>query len=106
VAASLSTILTLSGLSLLLLIFFYRVGFTHNFAPRSVPSGNSSLYIEIAGSPDEKINSEELFGRAISDLKRAGILGEYDEIVAMQYLPIPYAYVVTVLQIFWPDRYL
>ena len=73
---------------------FYRVGFTHNFAPRSVPPNHSSLYIEIAGDPDEKINSEDLVDRAVNDLRRAGILGEEDEIAAMQYLPIPYAYVV------------
>jgi UDP-galactopyranose mutase len=73
---------------------FYRVGFTHNFAPRSAPPGYSSLYVEIAGDPDEKIKSEGLFDKAIKDLRRVDILGNSDEIAARLYLPIPYAYVV------------
>lgn len=73
---------------------FYRVGFTHNFAPGSVPPGCSSLYIEIAGNHHEKINSEELFDKAVRDLRRADILCNSDEIAARLYLPIPYAYVV------------
>ena len=73
---------------------FYRVGFTHNFAPGSVPPGCSSLYVEIAADQDQIIKPDELFDKAIRDLRRVEILDNRDEIEARLYLPIPYAYVV------------
>ena len=73
---------------------FYRVGFIHNICERSVPEGCSAYYIEIASDPHEDVDVEELTGRSIEDFNKVGILEGGDDIVAVQYLPMPCAYVV------------
>lgn len=73
---------------------FYRVGFTHNFSPKSVPDGCSSLYIEMASDPGERSGVNRLFSRAIIDLNRLNIIAKDDKIMALQHMDIPYAYVI------------
>ena len=73
---------------------FYRVGFIHNFTPKSVPPGCSALYIEIASDPEEVADVEVLFNKAIKDLINLDILPNEDTILVKSYVPMPCAYVV------------
>jgi UDP-galactopyranose mutase len=73
---------------------FYRVGFIHNICRKSVPGGHSAYYVEIATDPNERVDGEALARRSMTDLARAGILDPHDDVTEVQYLPMPYAYVV------------
>jgi protoporphyrinogen oxidase len=78
---------------------FYRVGFTHNFAPRSVPEGRASLYVEIARDPQQGDAEEEpdaggCYETAVSHLLKAGILRQESDVLLHLHLPMPFAYVV------------
>lgn len=73
---------------------FYRVGFYHNFSSNLVPENHSSLYIEIAHPPQEKLDQEKIILQVKKDLFRCKILNEKDKILVTNILRIPYAYVV------------
>jgi UDP-galactopyranose mutase len=78
---------------------FYRVGFYHNFSKEMVPKKNrpynyASLYIEIAHEPNRILNQKKIISRVKKDLLRCKILNENDKILAINLLPIPYAYVI------------
>jgi|LQYC01.1.fsa_nt_gi UDP-galactopyranose mutase len=53
---------------------FHRVGFPGNFSPRMVPSGCSSIQVEISESIHRPRNRETLIQQSLEDLARVGIL--------------------------------
>ena len=75
---------------------FYRVGFPMNFTPHAVPEGCSSMYVEVAHSPQQKLDwqSPKFMARIRKDLESSGILRKSDRIVVTNFIPIRYAYVV------------
>ncbi|MCB4755706.1 MAG: FAD-dependent oxidoreductase [Elusimicrobia bacterium] len=79
---------------------YYRVGFSMNFSSQVAPPKNSSMYIEI---PWRRIENGEYptCSSLLEDVRRAlvdcRILKKGDDLPAVQYLPIPYAYII-------PDR--
>lgn len=77
---------------------FYRVGFPMNFSPFVVPRGCSSMYVEVSCSPGRAPVSagdrQGLFRDVRAGLIDAGILKRSDRLPVVQFLPIPYAYVI------------
>ena len=73
---------------------FSRVGFPMNFSKAVAPEGTSSMYIEITHHPNEKLNIDEMFERALVDLQQCGILRKDDRILTRHVIDIPFAYVV------------
>ena len=73
---------------------FSRVGFPMNFTPAAGKPGTSSLYIEITHLPQQKPNIEQVYERALSDLRRCGILHDGDRVVTRHVLDIEFAYVI------------
>jgi protoporphyrinogen oxidase len=77
---------------------FYRVGFPSNFSPHAAPSGCSSMYVEVSHKPGEGYESparrSALLKKVRAGLEKAGILRRSDELPVVQFLPIPYAYVL------------
>jgi protoporphyrinogen oxidase len=73
---------------------FFRVSFPSKFAPGNAPPGFSSISCEIAYSRRRPLDENEVVGRTVDALKRAGILLESDSIVLEDQIDIPYAYVV------------
>ncbi|MBI3291676.1 MAG: FAD-dependent oxidoreductase [Elusimicrobia bacterium] len=73
---------------------FYRVGFSMNFSPYSVPPGCSSLYVEFAHSPATQLDRFQLFPVALQGLYRSGLLQRSDALRVIQWLPLPFAYVI------------
>ncbi|MFH1283209.1 MAG: FAD-dependent oxidoreductase [bacterium] len=73
---------------------FHRVGFIHNISRSSVPEDCAAFYIEIATNPNEKANLNRLFSKAIMDLNRLNIIAKDDKIIALQHMPMQYAYVI------------
>lgn len=73
---------------------FSRVGFPANFSKSVAPEGTSSMYVEITHQPDEKLNIEETFDRAIAGLQKCGILHSGDKVLTRHVIDIKYAYVV------------
>ncbi|MBI4678702.1 MAG: FAD-dependent oxidoreductase [Elusimicrobia bacterium] len=73
---------------------FYRVGFASNFSRHVAPHGASSLYIEASRRPEEVVSLPRLERRFMAGLKGCGILRSSDRVLARQWLPIEYGYVV------------
>jgi protoporphyrinogen oxidase len=73
---------------------FYRAGFPHNFSPYQVPSGCSSVNVEISYSGQRPIDYKEAIQLAKEDLIRADILKTSDKIVVEKCLEISCAYVI------------
>lgn len=73
---------------------FYRVGFSMNFSPYSVPPECSSLYVEFAHTPTARPDRTRLLHTAREGLYRAGILRRSDVLRVIQWLPLPFAYVI------------
>lgn len=73
---------------------FYRAGFPHNFSPCQVPSGCSSVNVEISYSGQRPMDYKEAIRLAKEDLIRADILKTSDKIVVEKCLEIPCAYVI------------
>ena len=73
---------------------FSRVGFPMNFTPSAGPLGASSLYIEITHPMHVKLNIEEMYDRALADLRRCGILKDSDQVLTRHVLDIEIAYVI------------
>ncbi len=77
---------------------FYRVGFYHNISKEMVPKENNnsayiSLYIEISHHPNEILNQKKIISQVKTDLLRCKIINRRDKLLAINLLPIPYAYV-------------
>lgn len=73
---------------------FSRVGFPTNFSEGVAPKDSSSLYIEITHHPEEQVDIEEAYDRAIADLNKSGILQPGDQILTRSAIDIKYAYVI------------
>jgi protoporphyrinogen oxidase len=73
---------------------FYRVGFYSNFSSGMAPRKTSSLYIEVSSRPKNKKSAEYIREDCIEGLRRCGLLGKKDRIIASAYFDIECAYVV------------
>ncbi|MBI5625016.1 MAG: FAD-dependent oxidoreductase [Elusimicrobia bacterium] len=73
---------------------FYRVGFASNFSPHVAPRGASSLYIEASRRPEESVSFPALERQYLVGLRRCGLLKSSHRILAKQWVPIDYGYVV------------
>ncbi|MBI5209907.1 MAG: FAD-dependent oxidoreductase [Elusimicrobia bacterium] len=73
---------------------FYRAGFLSNFSRHVAPAGASSMYIEAARRPSEKVELPRLERLFLEGLRACGILRRSDRIVARHWAPIEYGYVV------------
>ncbi|MFA5156522.1 MAG: FAD-dependent oxidoreductase [Candidatus Omnitrophota bacterium] len=73
-------------------ICFFRLGFPHNFSDRVAPAGKSSLYAEVAYSPDAPVKKELLSKRIKNDLVKAGIINSPKEACCDDINDIKYAY--------------
>jgi protoporphyrinogen oxidase len=73
---------------------FYRVGFPSNFSAHVAPEGTSSMYIEFGLRRDEALDAEALEGAALQTLRREGILGPRDRVLARDWVRVDPAYVI------------
>ena len=73
---------------------FYRAGFCSNFSPHVVPRGATSMYIEVARRPGERVDLDRLENGILDGLRRCGILRSSDKLLTKLWLPIPCGYVV------------
>ena len=73
---------------------FFRVGFPTNFSSSVAPPGKSSLYVEVAYSPNKLVNKNDLVKRILGDLSKAEILSGDDTIEVRDPLDIKYAYII------------
>jgi protoporphyrinogen oxidase len=73
---------------------FYRVGFPSNFSDTVAPVGTSSMYVEFGLGRDEPFEPERLETSALESLRREGILGPQDRVVARDWTRIDPGYVI------------
>lgn len=74
---------------------FYRAGSYSAVHADAAPPGCRSYYVEMSGGAGELLKEpEKLRARVLTDLKRARVLSEKDEILFMELCQIPHAYVV------------
>ena len=73
---------------------FYRVGFPSNFSDTVAPVGTSSMYVEFGLGRDEPFEPERLERSALESLRREGILGPQDRVVARDWIRIDPGYVI------------
>jgi protoporphyrinogen oxidase len=73
---------------------FYRAGFCSNFSPALMPAGTSSMYIEIARRPWEKLDRKAMEKACVAGLKESGLLKASDKVVSSIWMPIECGYVV------------
>lgn len=71
---------------------FFRAGFFHNFSASAVPSGKSSLYVEVSYSKDKPINRAKITKQAINDLYKIGILNKKNKVSVLDVNDIKYGY--------------
>lgn len=75
-------------------ISFYRVGFYHNICKNMLPKGYGSMYVEISTKQMSRIEVELAETKICKQLVRAGILSSDEEILFINILCLPYAYVL------------
>lgn len=73
---------------------FFRVGFPTNFSSSVAPLGKSSLYVEVAYSPNKEMNKKDLAERILKDLHKTEILSGEDTIEVCDPVDIKYAYII------------
>jgi protoporphyrinogen oxidase len=73
---------------------FYRAGFSSNFSDHIAPAGTSSMYIEVARRPEERVDLESLEGKILEGLRSCGLLKGSDRLAARLWDRIDCAYVV------------
>lgn len=73
---------------------FYRVGIYSNIMPTAAPSGYDSLYIEVSHRPNIALNKKAILEKVKCGLRECNILRSEDEIGPVNWLSIPYAYVI------------
>ncbi len=74
---------------------FYRTGSYSAVHSDAAPPGCRSYYVEMSGGAQGWLNRpEELKKRVLSDLRKARVLSEKDEILFMELSEIPFAYVI------------
>lgn len=73
---------------------FYRVGFPMNFTPHVVPSGCSSMYVEVPLSQSKGQSKAKILQAVRKGLIDAQILKPSDQFPVVQFIPVKYAYVI------------
>jgi protoporphyrinogen oxidase len=73
---------------------FYRVGVYSNFAAANAPLGTSSYYVEVSRPGGERVDRQALERRVLAGLRDCGLLQRGDRILAKEWAPIPYGYVL------------
>jgi protoporphyrinogen oxidase len=73
-------------------IIFYRVGFPTSFSTDVAPERRISIYAEIAYSDTKKIDKNEAASRAISDLKKCGIISNESDVEICLPIDLKYGY--------------
>jgi hypothetical protein len=69
---------------------FYRVGIYSNANPKLAPKNCYGLYVEFSGKNNVFLNCSD----TIKYLKKAGMIGDGDEILTANIVDMPYAYVI------------
>jgi protoporphyrinogen oxidase len=78
-------------------IMFSRLSFPHMFSPHNAPPGKGSIQAEVYFSPKYKPldrSPEEFIPLVIADLRRCGIIREYDKVIFSNAIYAPYANVI------------
>jgi UDP-galactopyranose mutase len=73
---------------------FHRIFVQSNASPYCQPPGTTGLTAEITYSEYKPLPEEGLEERVLADFKRVGMLRDDDEILCLNQVDIPYAYVV------------
>jgi UDP-galactopyranose mutase len=73
---------------------FHRIFVQSNASPYCQPPGTSSLTAEITYSEYKPLPEDGLNERVLADFKKVGLLRDDDEILCLNQVDIPYAYVV------------
>lgn len=73
---------------------FFRLSFPHKLSPGNAPPGMGSISCEIAYSRRRPLDGREAPERVIEALAEVGILRSRDEVLFVNVLDVPYAYVV------------
>jgi protoporphyrinogen oxidase len=73
---------------------FYRVGFPHAMSSSVAPAGHSSAYVEFGLKRGENVDAAALEASALAALRREGLLGDDDRVVARDFLRIDPGYVI------------
>ena len=73
---------------------FYRVGIYSNFAAANAPAGTSSYYVEVSRPGGARFDLRDLERRVLVGLRDCGVLERGDRLLAKEWRPIPYAYVL------------
>ena len=71
---------------------FFRVGFFHNFSPSLTPRDKSSLYVEVAYSPNKSIDKNKVVLHIKKDLRKMDIISQSDRICVEDINDIKYGY--------------
>ena len=74
---------------------FYRTGSYSAVHPETAPPGCRSYYIEMSGGAADLLKQpDQLKQRVLSDMRKARILSDRDEVLFMELCEIPLAYVI------------
>lgn len=73
---------------------FYRVGVYSNVTKHCAPAGCAAIYVELSRKPKTKLNKPKLLKEVIKGLIDAGITDKKDTIETVNFLDMPYAYVI------------
>ncbi|OIO32508.1 MAG: hypothetical protein AUJ70_05415 [Candidatus Omnitrophica bacterium CG1_02_40_15] len=73
-------------------VIFYRIGFPTSFSMDVAPERKISIYAEIAYSDTKKIDKNEAISKAMSDLKRCGIISDESSVEICLPMDIKYGY--------------
>ena len=73
---------------------FFRISFPMNKAPEMVPSGKSSVSVEIAYGNGTEVDRRTIVAQVVDDLRRSRILKPEDHVIFSELIDIPYAYVI------------
>jgi protoporphyrinogen oxidase len=75
-------------------LIFYRIGFPGNFSADVAPPKRTSMYVEIAYSNEKKIDKDNVISKAISDLKKIGLISSESDIEICLPMDIKYGYII------------
>ena len=73
---------------------FYRIGVYSNVTKNCAPNGYAAIYVELSREPKAKLNKPKLLKEIIFGLIDAGITTKTDKIETVNFLDMPYAYVI------------
>ena len=73
---------------------FFRLSFTHNLAPNTVPEGMSGISAEVSYTRHDPPDRKAIVQRVIEDLRRVGLMERDDPVIHTSTREIPYAYCI------------